>query len=627
MAFKHFLFFAAFRILNVFLIQSQFDPDEFWQNLEPSYCRVFGEDLAFDNNSRCPGLTWEWKRRRQERYYDELPGSWSDRLADAFTFGLEGPVRSFSSILPTLVFYAVIKRYKWDSSWMVSRGPLIVNAIFVAAVTDWCVWYSSRWMKSMTTGNEHNSKARREDRKNRNIVFWCIYCSLTSWFNGYTLVRTYSNSLETSLLAVSFALISPVFLSAVETASDSKASMARAWVAFFIGGICVSIRFTCLTAYIPMGIILARQTSKTISAMVAYLFRVCALAGLLGFASTVVLDRVMYGVWAIPVLGNFHFNVIQGNGSLYGTHPFHWYFTAGIPALTGILFPVLVYDLWFGRQTRATRNLWTIIACYVVAHSASAHKEFRFLLPVLPIICLVCGARLQTLAIGLAPSQTNRLLVSIAGLNLIAVLYLGLVHQRAPIDVNQAILKSIDDFRALQGGSAAGIEDVAVHYLMGCHSTPLLSHMHDPPTRFDPWYLDCGPKCRADSATECESDVFSKDPDGFLLRTYFERGRDRYCETENEDDVCTATTNFKPRPLPQYVVCSSENLGAMKKRLQTMGMLEIGRFMNGINGIQIGRHLTFGSDSFFDPDSTRVGFLNDLFVLGLEEIILFKNPI
>ena len=60
-----------------------------------------------------------------------------------------------------------------------------------------------------------------------------------------------------------------------------------------------------------MGVILARER-KTAKAVITYLFGVCALAGLLGFVSTILLDRAMFGVWAIPVLGNFHFNVIQG---------------------------------------------------------------------------------------------------------------------------------------------------------------------------------------------------------------------------------------------------------------------------------------------------------------------------
>ena len=89
-------------------------------------------------------------------------------------------------------------------------------------------------------------------------------------------------------------------------------SIIRACLAFFLGGICSSIRFTCLTAFIPMGLILAYTSYATIKLRILYLFGVCALFGLSGLLSTFVLDRIMYGFWAIPILGNFHFNVIQG---------------------------------------------------------------------------------------------------------------------------------------------------------------------------------------------------------------------------------------------------------------------------------------------------------------------------
>eukprot|EP00536_Pseudo-nitzschia_multiseries_P001965 jgi/Psemu1/182555/e_gw1.26.206.1 len=609
--FKRFLFFAAFRIANVFLIQSQFDPDEYWQNLEPSYCRIFGDDPTFDKHSSCPGLTWEWKRRRQVQQEKTGSEHWSHPFTEAFAFALEGPVRSFASILPTLVFYAIIKKCRWDSSWMVSRGPLFINAVFIAATTDWTIWYSSRWMKSRTRGET----GKTESDERTDVVFWGVFCSLSSWFNAYTLVRTYSNSLETALVAISFALISSEFLSENETTSISKSSLARAWTAFFIGGICVSIRFTCLTAYIPMGVILARET-KTTKAMISYLFGICAFAGLLGFALTVLLDRAMFGVWAMPVLGNFHFNVIQGNGSLYGTHPFHWYLTAGIPALTGILFPVLVYDLLFASWSRATRNLWTIVACYVLAHSASEHKELRFILPILPLISLLCGARIESLTRSLGPSKRNRIIMGFAGLNLIAVLYLGLVHQRAPIDVNRAILS------AAHATQTSPLDPIEVHYLMGCHSTPLLSHLHAPPTKFLPWYLDCSPNCRADPATDCESDTFSKDPDGFLQRTYFD------CNGEQRmDATCTETMDERNisgiRNIPDFVVCYSDDMRRMRNTLNMIGMKEIGRFVQGVNGIQIG-DLSFGSESFRDPDATTFG-LDKIFVLGFEEMILLQK--
>ena len=246
-AWKVYIALVIFRITNVFLIQSQFDPDEYWQNLEPSYCHIFGGGGdSYDNNpASCPGLTWEWKRRRQNNQQEQQQqqndsdsnrNSWSTLLIDFFIIGLEGPVRSFASIVPTLLYYAIIKRYKWDSSWMVSRGPLFINAIFVTAVTDWTVWYMSRWMKpttttttvttttkqqqddsntTTTTTNDNNNRHQyanenENEQKQNDLTFWCVYCSITSWFNAYTLIRTYSNSLETVLLAVSLALVSPV---------------------------------------------------------------------------------------------------------------------------------------------------------------------------------------------------------------------------------------------------------------------------------------------------------------------------------------------------------------------------------------------------------------------------------
>ncbi len=211
MTLKVFLYLAAFRVANVFLIQSQFDPDEYWQNLEPSYCYVFGDDPEFNEGSSCPGLTWEWKRQRKSHVELATVSSddddWRFSVINFLLFGLEGPVRSFASILPTLIYYLIIKKFQLDSSWMVSRGPLIINAIFVAAATDWTVWYTSKWMRSSI---QEKSKESKNDEKGNEIVFWCIFCQLSSWFNAYALTRTYSNSLETLLLSLSLALVSQV---------------------------------------------------------------------------------------------------------------------------------------------------------------------------------------------------------------------------------------------------------------------------------------------------------------------------------------------------------------------------------------------------------------------------------
>lgn len=190
--------FAVFRVINAALIQSQFDPDEYWQNLEPAYCYVFAEADA-----TCQGLTWEW-RNQPATIITSITNLSS--LINALRLGLHGPVRSFSSIVPTMIFYKFIKEFGWDSSWMVARGPVYFNAILVAATTDLLVWYMSRWMELTSLADEGGISIKKPLLG----INFCVYCCLSSWFNAYALVRTYSNSLETLIVTLSVALVSPV---------------------------------------------------------------------------------------------------------------------------------------------------------------------------------------------------------------------------------------------------------------------------------------------------------------------------------------------------------------------------------------------------------------------------------
>ncbi len=288
---------------------------------------------------------------------------------------------------------------------------------------------------------------------------------------------------------------------------------------------------------------------------------------------------------------------------MYGTHPFFWYFFAGVPALSGILFPILVYDLFFGAWDRPKRKVWAVVACYVVAHSFSEHKEFRFLLPILPMICLLCGTRIQNLVDNFSPSRKRQLVYACAVPNLVAVLYLGLFHQRAPIEVNRAILKTVSSARNPPS------DPVRVHYLMGCHSTPLLSHLHDPPTEFEPWYLDCSPECRKNPTIDCESDAFSKDPDSFVKQTY-------YCNDgeENDDQTCSTDDNGA-RDVPHYIVCNDHDLQKMEPRLASMDMIEISRFVHSIDGIEF----------FGNSQSSDAGPFGGFLSLSYNEVVLLQR--
>ena len=219
------------------------------------------------------------------------------------------------------------------------------------------------------------------------------------------------------------------------------------------------------------------------------------------------------------------------------------------------------------------------------------------------MICLLCGTRIRNLVDNVSPSRIKQIVLACAVPNLVAILYLGLFHQRAPIEVNRAILKAVSS--DLNPPS----DLVLVHYLMGCHSTPLLSHLHHPPTKFEPWYLDCSPDCRKNPTIDCESDAFSTDPDSFVKQTY-------YCNDgeESVDHTCSADET-RARDIPHYMVCNGHDLQKMAPRLAAMNMKEIGRFVHGIDGIDISGN----------SQSSQAGTFGGFLSLSYDEVVLLQR--
>jgi Alg9-like mannosyltransferase family len=77
------------------------------------------------------------------------------------------------------------------------------------------------------------------------------------------------------------------------------------------------------------------------------------------------------------------------------TQPWHWLFTQGAPAVLGASLPLFILGAVVapaGQRSAALLVLW-----FTAVHSVSAHKEFRFLLPVLPLMNIYAGYGLQWL--------------------------------------------------------------------------------------------------------------------------------------------------------------------------------------------------------------------------------------
>lgn len=108
----------------------------------------------------------------------------------------------------------------------------------------------------------------------------------------------------------------------------------------------------------------------------------------LGLASTVLVDSFFwqeYPIW--PELSAFVFNVINGQASAWGTHPWHFYFANAIPRL---LLNPLVYlvGLPFALSQPSTRSAAAYLLIpsltYIAIYSIIPHKEWRFIVYTVP---------------------------------------------------------------------------------------------------------------------------------------------------------------------------------------------------------------------------------------------------
>jgi len=187
------------------------------------------------------------------------------------------------------------------------------------------------------------------------------------------------------------------------------------------------------------------------------------------------------------------FNLFENAGSLYGTHPWYWYFMIGIPTMLFTMLPLFIIGIAVARfQFFTGIILWNLLI-----YSCLPHKEIRFLLQIMPLACYYCAISTQQRNYG----KKYYSLIVIITTSIILFLAVGVVHQRGPI-ATMYHLRSCNNA-------------TSVHFLMPCHSTPFYSYLH---RNISMKILDCSPNIVNGKIIphETEDQVFFKDPLKYL---------------------------------------------------------------------------------------------------------------
>lgn len=235
------------------------------------------------------------------------------------------------------------------------------------------------------------------------------------------------------------------------------------------------------------------------------------IGGTVGLVS-IVIDSLCHGELVVSQWEFLKMNVLQNIGSWYGSQPWHWYLSTGLPALLGIHilpFTLSVIQCIRHREMHSTTLVLLISMIFsITVLSLLPHKEFRFILPLLPIAIFISSDLLARWS-----CKANTLVLwFVAGVifasNIVPAVYLGMVHQRGTLDVMQPIAEL----------ARARPNETSVLVLMPCHSTPLYTHIHvNVPIRF----LTCEPDFKnSDSNYRDEADRFYDNPNKWLHTEY-----------------------------------------------------------------------------------------------------------
>ncbi|XP_051484770.1 GPI mannosyltransferase 3 isoform X2 [Apus apus] len=316
----------------------------------------------------------------------------------------------------------------------------------------------------------------------------CVYfCQLCSWFTWYSCTRTLTNTMETLLT---------IFALSYYPIKGSKMGSSCKYLALI--ALAVVVRPTAVIPWIPLFFSHFLQEQRKTDLMLHH----CIPIGLVTVGTSLIIDRVFFGEWVLVQLNFLKFNVLQNLGTFYGSHPWHWYFTQGLPVILGTHLPFFIHGCVLAPKRY--RIFLVAVIWTVLVYSMLSHKEFRFIYPVLPFCMVFCGYSLKHLK-AWKKSAASFLLIS----NLLPALYTGLIHQRGSLDVMSHIQQLCSNSHQSQA---------FVFIMMPCHSTPFYSHVHCP---LKMRFLECPPDLMGNESYTDEADLFYSDPLGWLNKEFY----------------------------------------------------------------------------------------------------------
>ncbi|XP_055822992.1 mannosyltransferase APTG1 isoform X2 [Solanum dulcamara] len=362
--------------------------------------------------------------------------------------------------------------WEWEKGIRSYLHPVIFAALYKVLAffhldKPWFMIRTPRLLQSIFSafGDLYLFKLSQEIFGDR-VAKFALFSQLTNWFMFFCITRTLSNSLETVLT-----LVSLYYWPCIRPSASKISRGSRKW-GLATAALACAIRPTSAITWIYVGL------------LELYLTR----------------DKLKFVLLeVIPIGQDINSGTYISGGSLDG--------------FTVMVFTFLPFSL-AGIFKSKQWKLSGLIAWSLAIYSLLGHKEFRFVLPVLPIALMFSGYWLATIGRPdkcngrgkRSPSTHDRCsaklqlaILFLAVSNIPMAFYMSMVHQRGTEDVMNYLSVEADSGKVK-----------SILFFTPCHATPYYSTLHrNLPMRF----LDCTPGDEKGALDE--SDQFLVDPAGF----------------------------------------------------------------------------------------------------------------
>ena len=323
---------------------------------------------------------------------------------------------------------------------------------------------------------------------------WSLFSLSINWYWYYCATRTLTNSFETSLTIIALSIF---------PWRDRENNFLFLWIVGFL----FMARPTSGIIWMPLCFYhFCIRYERKFNVIKNYV-----LIGATCFSVSTLIDYLCYGEVVITPWEFFKINVLKKVSESYGVeHPF-WYFSSGLPVILGIDYLTFFKSVWrifkHWRQFHTEAILLITVFWTIFAYSCLSHKEFRFILPLLPMLIYINNS--STREVRRVTEFKRKFYIGLFVLsNLIPGIYFSLIHQRGSLEIMKTIRNDLTS------------DQSDILFLTPCHATPLYSHLH---RNVSVRFLKCEPNFKNESGYVEEAQRFFADPMIWINDTYGEK--------------------------------------------------------------------------------------------------------